>query len=448
MPVRKPGTTNTLTSLPKPSAPPNPITGLISGISGLAQSGFFTPFGGATPVNQQKPTLATPQTSTIQAPGTKTPLGITVPQTQTATVQKVQPQTTAVQSAPVTVSNAPSGVSPTGNTTALPGQNSPQGSGTSAPLAFNPNFTGLVGQLSSFAQPSQTTNTADATAANAAAEYNRLNKEISDTRQQEAQTIANQVGPIPQGDITGRQAVARNLYETRLAALGAQAQGATALFSPAISAATTGRGQQISAAQSATNAAQPQLGAFGQGYYAPLDYGSVSANSSQYGTGPAAAANVGSIQDQTKLVNDWSAARQGASNISGMLDQFLTTNNVNPTDLNAVNKFLQLIGRNTSSQQYQQFSNLVTDLAALYAQILTPPGGNPSDYRTQIAQSLVDASASGQSIKGILQSLDNQSQQKIQGVQTNIQKLSTGQNPNETTYEGQPSGTSGNIWNW
>lgn len=307
-------------------------------------------------------------------------------------------------------------------------------------------FQGLLGTVAGQgSQQNPVTQQGLSTAQNAANTYNTLNKQIGDTRLAEADALAHQgLAPIPMGDIMGRQAVIRNQYEQRLAGLGAQAQGATALFGPGFSAATTGQGQQFGAAQSALGASQPQLGAYGQTYYQPTQAGQQQGGN--YGTGPAAAANVQSIQDQTKLVNDWSAARQSANQIGNQLQSFLQTNAINPADFNAVNKFLQAIGAQTSSPQYKQFYNLVTDLANTYAPVLST-SGDATNYKTQLAQSLLDGTAAGKSIPQILAGLDQQAQGKIAGLQQNIQNLNTGGQVNPPTLAG-PAGTAGGIWNW
>ncbi len=203
------------------------------------------------------------------------------------------------------------------------------------------------------------------------------------------------------------------------------------------------QGQAQSALSSAGQLTQPQLAGIGtQQYYNPLEAGT-SGNNSQYGTGPAAASNVASIQSQTSTINDLAASRAAASSIvSNQLTPFLQQNGINPSDFNAVNQFLQNIGAQTSSPQYATFKNMVADLASVYAQILTPPGGSTTDLQTQIAQSLINSTSSGQSILQVIQNLDGQAQSKIAGLQTNVSNLQNDQNVNTAASSGGSSGGS------
>ncbi len=137
-----------------------------------------------------------------------------------------------------------------------------------------------------------------------------------------------------------------------------------------------------------------------------------------------------SILEQTKAINDYSSARSQASNLASSLNSLLGKYSINPSQFNAINQFIQKIGGNTSSPEYQEFSNLVNDLAAVYANILTPPGGNATDMTRTIAQSLISSSASGQSISQVVSGLDQQAQQKISGIQNNVGTLINGGNVN------------------
>lgn len=180
-------------------------------------------------------------------------------------------------------------------------------------------FPGLIGTVASQgAQQSPITQQASKTAGDSAAEYQRLNKQIGDTRLAEAGALEHQgLAPIPMGDITGRQAVIRQQYESRLAGLGAQAQGATNLFGPSISAATTGQGQQYSQAQNAANLAQPQLGAFGQGYYNPLD-----TNGGAAGAGGGALNPINNISSLAQQVISGQISPQQAYAMGGSVPNF------------------------------------------------------------------------------------------------------------------------------
>ncbi len=216
------------------------------------------------------------------------------------------------------------------------------------------------------------------------------------------------------------------------------------------SAALQGTGQQLTAqnqAASGLNAAagqiSPQLGQYGQGYYNPLDTSGGAAGGGQYGTGPAAAANVASIQDLTGQINNYAAARSSATSIvQNQLTPFLQQNNVNPSDFNAINKFLQAIGAQTSSPQYKTLKNILTDVAQTYSQVLTPVGQDPSVWTSQTAQGLLDSAASGTSLMQVIDALDVSAQQKIQGFQNTVNQLNSGGSVNPA------ASTGGDIWSW
>lgn len=257
--------------------------------------------------------------------------------------------------------------------------------------------------------------------------------------------------PIPLQFQQGRQQVIANQYAQELPA-----------YQTAVQNALLGQGQQITAGTSAAGAANTQQANLQSGLNqagqlaAPIQapYGAQVLSpatgqsiqgASPFGTGPTAAANVASVVEQQKIVNDWSATRNSAANIGNQLTQFLSANNVNPAEFNKVNQFLQFIAGNTSSPQYKQFYNLVTDLANTYAPILSTTG-DASNYKTQLAQSLLDGTANGQTFPQILSSLDSQAQAKIAGYQQNIQAIQSGQNVNPAPAARAEAKVTGFSW--
>lgn len=98
---------------------------------------------------------------------------------------------------------------------------------------------------------------------------------------------------------TGLQGLLQDKYNIGQNALSQQYAGATSR----LSAANTQQGLLQQALTQAMQYAQPQLGAYGQGYYNPLQPGANAAGG-QYGTGPGAASNVQSIQQAQTGIND------------------------------------------------------------------------------------------------------------------------------------------------
>lgn len=443
---------------PNTSATPPQNTGTDS--AGKPIMSLLTPVGvkAKSPVQNMIPPTNT-LTASQQAP-VKPPTS--TPQTTGNTYAPGTPQNSGAAMTTGTSDQAPpvdqSGVTPNGTVIGANGQT------TSAPNAQGL-YPSLINHLASTASSYQPL------AQNAATSVAGIQSNIGQLREQ--------LGSAQAGNLTGgltlpvAQGRAQVLGQTEAAqeqGLGIQQQAQQGLFQNLIAAQTaqqSGLNQAATLAQPAntnftytpgtvtqnavtgqtTNA--PQLGPIGtQQYYTPGQ-----SNSSPYGTGPEAAANVGSIQDQTTQVNNWSQARQSAGNIiQNNLNPILSKNGINPNDLNAINQFVQLIAGQTSNPVYKEFGNVMSELASSYASILTQPGQDPTNLQTTIAQGLLNPSAKGETFSQVLQGLDSQAYQKILGAQQNVDRLKTGQNVNpaptqSTTGGGSSSSASGFGWN-
>ncbi len=110
------------------------------------------------------------------------------------------------------------------------------------------------------------------------------------------------------------------------------------------------------------------------------------------------------------------AAHQSAQNLQGQLSSLIQSAGINAGDINAINSFFNKVATNVSDPNYQTFNNLINDLSSIYAQILTPTGGSPTDMKTAIAQSLINAGQKGSSIMQVIQNLDAQTQAKMAGI--------------------------------
>ncbi len=184
--------------------------------------------------------------------------------------------------------------------------------------------------------------------------------------------------------------------------------------SPAIGAATTGQGQQFSAANNAAGLAQPRQ----QGY---VNLNPLNPDATGGGTAGSAAALGGATEAQGQqgaTVQGYKSALQQGQNLQSQVSDLITSFGLNPNDINAVNAGIQKIANNTSSPQYKILQNYVNDIANTYSQILTPPGGSATDTSRGIAQSMLDATASGQSIMDVMKALDAAAQAKIAGTPT------------------------------
>lgn len=139
-----------------------------------------------------------------------------------------------------------------------------------------------------------------------------------------------------------------------------------------------------------------------------------------------------SQKTQTQQAQQYTSYAQQAKNNGAQLTQLIQQAGINPSDLNALNSFIQKIATNTSDANYQTFQNLINDMSSSYANVLTPAGGTVTDMVRSISQSLLNAGQSGGSILQVMQNLDKQVQAKIAGTQT--------------AYGGNNSGKSGSGW--
>lgn len=256
----------------------------------------------------------------------------------------------------------------------------------------------------------------------------------------------NAMGGLDVTSASGLLGNLKNAYNNNLAALQGQLTNTLTKaglsqtgFQQAGAAELAGAATAQAGYQTAAGLVAPQTPSYANALFYPGGgagaFGTVGGG--QYGTGPAAASNVASIQSLTGQVNTWSAARSQASTIvSQQLTPLLNTAGVNPNDLNAINDFLQQVAGQTSNPYYAQFQNMIADLASVYAQILTPSNGRITDLKTQISQGLLSAAMAGKGLSQVIAGLDSQAQSKISGTQDTIKTLQMGGNPNTPTGNG------------
>ncbi len=290
--------------------------------------------------------------------------------------------------------------------------NAPQGTPQSQPLAANPTFTGLVGKLGNFQTPAS--DQANTQAQDAYGKTQGLIGQLKQSRDNEA-TALQQEGnaAIPMGDITGRQTNIRQLYETQQANLGAQAQAESNLFSPALSAAVSGQGQQESALASGAGLAQPQLAGIGsQQYYNPLNPGQAGGSGTPF--------TAGQVSGDQALGQQYAqnvSANNQAKAIKTNIQSYLATNpTLNPSQFSDVNSALQFLNGKVSNPQYQTLSNYLQEYINTLAPILGV-GGDTTNLKTQIANGFVNAAASGQSVSQVLDGIEQLAQAKLNAQQ-------------------------------
>lgn len=131
-------------------------------------------------------------------------------------------------------------------------------------------------------------------------------------------------------------------------------------------------------------------------------------------------------QSQYSQLESYRSAYQQGKNLQNQFNDLLSAFNLNPSDVNLVNRTIQSIASNTSDYRYEALHNYINDIANTYAQILTPAGGSQTDMVRNIAASMLNSTASGKSLKLIMEGLDQQAQAKMAGVLTANTGVNTG----------------------
>ena len=262
-----------------------------------------------------------------------------------------------------------------------------------------------------------------------------------------AQTTAAQQQALAQGEQAALQGIGYQLTGQQQAQQGANAAAQNAL---------TGQGQTLTGLTSAAGLAKPELGSPYQIPFSPTDQGQgaplgsqnpggLNALAQNYGTfqgiqsgaqalaaapGTGAAQGIQAVgaapgQTQASVISTqgqqqaaYQSAHQQAQALQSQLSDLITSFNLNPSDLNAVNAGIQKIAANVSSPQYKILDNYLADVASRYSQILTPAGGSATDTTRSVATGMIDSLASGQSIQDVMSALDNQAQAVIANVPT------------------------------
>lgn len=445
----------------------------------MAGNNFFTNNGSGSPLQPKKPSLAgiirpsdtgvTPA-GTPYGTGVNTALyrqqqkgaGVTPAGTQYGagvnTAQQRQAQS-GMFNKPTTPTATPTPTAPiTPATTATtPSQITPV---TNAPTGYqqtNPNVYGqmTVDLANRYTQP--------------IGQYQQIQDELARNAEEQRalqQAVAERGQQIGTSGIdlslaTGEKGLLNQLQAIKLGGLQQKQQALAGM----LGAANTQQGLQQQALGSAISAARPELAQYGQTYYTPTNvsgaggqavlptdpfyktmqnYAQLVANNQLSAVPSSVTSNpvlnaqlltmakeinpnfnynvsqgiAGGQATQGGAVAGYTSAMGQAQNLGEQLKDLIATKGVNPANINAVNKGIQLIASNVSDPDYATFKNYINDIANTYAQVLTPPNGNTTDLTRQVAQSLLDSSMKGTGIVSVMNSLDNAVQAKIAGTLT------------------------------
>ena len=291
----------------------------------------------------------------------------------------------------------------------------------------NMTYAGLVSNLANIgAQPSAGYTQAQQTA-------NDALLKLQQNRQQEAQTLANSEG-LP-GTIEfkqGKGQVLQNQYLAYQNALANTYQGAVGLAGAATSQQ---QAQQAGVGAAAGLAAPQQAGPTNvpfyptQGNYGAPAYGA-------YGQG--GLQQVGNIGGQIAVGQNIAQlnSQLGGAQVEGTtLQELIGKAGINPSDVTFMNALTQYLQTGVlSDPKYNEFAGQVNSFIQSMAPILGA-AGSATDFKTQLAQQIVNARSSGKSMNDVIGYFLNLAKQKIQGMSTGG---GAGIGSNET-----PVGTSG-----
>ncbi len=220
-----------------------------------------------------------------------------------------------------------------------------------------------------------------------------------------AQTTAAQQQAVAQGAQQALQGVGYGLTAQGQTQSGQQAGGNLAL---------AGTGQNITALGNAGNLSSPvsQFGVLGT----PQSVGAFGSNT---GSTAFQGGYIGGQQAAGGVAAGMDVANTAAKGIEGTIQQFLQSNpqlnQSTSTIANAAQQWLQ--GKQLGDPAYQTLFNYINEYISTLAPILGV-GGDTTNLKTEIAQSFVNAKASGQSIAQVLQNISSLADAKIQNVKS------------------------------
>lgn len=245
-------------------------------------------------------------------------------------------------------------------------------------------------------------------------------------------------------DLVGRADASKGLYDAFSNIYGSQAtQG--------LLAANTIAGRGLTAAQSGLTGAQTQaqraqggatdvLGAGlpAQAPYTNYRYDPLTGETIGGGANPfegGAQAGLVALGQQYPALQ---SAHVQSKGIKNTIQDYLGQNpGLNPSDVSLVNSALQWAqGKQLGDPRYQTLVNYLNEYTNTLAPILGV-GGDPTNLKTEIANSFVNAAASGQSISQVLDNIDSLAESKLQSM------ANVGAGNNTPASASNPVGSSG-----
>lgn len=339
---------------------------------------------------------------------------------------------------------------------------------TKEPLSYS----GLVGTLADRAQnPTEQVTDAYGRVTTGAENLRKFRESVADTRQ------GIFTSPTSARVMQGRDQAVQLANAQKESALASELGAYSDLYSSSM----TGQGQQLSALGTAAGLAQPSPSAYGQTVFNPLEGnfagggglppeamqqyaqmaadGQISAVPSFITSNPVLNAQ---LNDQAKAINpnynpitsgaqgqviasipELEATNTQAEGIKNRIVSYLNDNpGLNPSTLAVGNLLKQWVeGKQLADPKYQTLFNYLNEYTNTLAPILGV-GGSPTNLKTEIAASFVNAKASGQSIAQVLESMSQLAKGKIEDRKSGATGGGVVSNP--TTV----SGGNNEGWGW
>ncbi len=194
------------------------------------------------------------------------------------------------------------------------------------------------------------------------------------------------------------------------------------------------QGAAQTALSSALTSQQLQQQALGQaaGLAAPQPYGITTTPfqpaTGTFGTmpgGTSGAFGAGQIAENVNIGGQYQQASTAANVASGYEDtikNYMVQNNLNPSNLTVANGVIQWLRGEVGDPKYQTLANYINEYSNNAATALGISGGNVTDFKLGIAQSLLNPKASAQSMSEVL----TNNAKAIQDKLANMKSTATG----------------------
>ena len=205
-------------------------------------------------------------------------------------------------------------------------------------------------------------------------------------------------------DLAGRGAPDQGLFNKFANLYGTQAN-------IGLEAAQNAAQRGLTGATSVLGAATPQAFPYSSNVINPLTGESLGSGAAGQGGAFYGGVQGGLGQLGGQYAQNFSAHQQ-AQGIKQAIGDLVTNNPLNPSDFTSVNQFVQLLNGQIGNPKYQSLSNYLNEYISTLAPILGV-GGDTTNLKTQIAQSMINAQASGQNIMSVLNDLDSLAQTKL-----------------------------------